>query len=78
MSTIENCKVHDYPHCWKCSQDRIFDLERQLAEALLCGIFCRDGCEKDKKLEAVRKFAKTGCADIERDGILAILGEKGT
>ena len=33
MSTVEVCKVHDRGYCWKCSQDRVFDLERQLAEA---------------------------------------------
>ena len=41
------------------------------------GPFKRQLEEAQGKLDAVEVFAETGCADIERDGILRILkGEK--
>ena len=57
MSTVEVCKVHDRAHCWKCGQDRIFDLEAENARlqqwiAAKCTI---SGCWKSKfeKAEAL-------------------------
>ena len=58
---------------------KITDLERQLASALRCGIFCGAGCEKDKKLEAIREWYVSlgGRGDAMLPGLGAILGEKG-
>ena len=36
---------------------------------------CAAAEQAQGKMNRLREFAETGCADIERDGILAILGE---
>ena len=63
MSTVEVCKVHDYAHCWKCSQDRVFNLERQLSEAR-------------GKLGAVQKWIG-GCSCKHCPEIRRILSKEG-
>lgn len=60
--------------CLECTQPWPCDAV-ELASFLSAALEALE--EAQGKLEAVRAFAQTGCADIERDGILRILSKEG-
>jgi len=57
--------IADVGHMMQSWKKQKNDLKRQLDEALRCGIFCKDGCVRDKKLEAIRKWGQIFAQDNE-------------